>query len=227
MKTRKLRKAILTLCSALLLVSLSVGATLAYLTSTDAVVNTFTVGQVKITLDEAPVDANGQETTGDRVKANDYHLLPGHEYDKDPTVHVEANSEDCFVYIRVDNNGIEKVEAPAGAKMADGTAYVTVAQQILNNGWTWVKNENNVHYFYKTVAKATTQQDLEVFSNFMVSNAIDNDTLAKYYQDAQADTETKDKNVTVDAYAVQKDGFGDDYAAAWNATFATEVGVQF
>ena len=56
MNTRKLRKAILTLCSALLLVSLSVGITVAYLTSTDEVKNTFTVGQVKITLDEAELN---------------------------------------------------------------------------------------------------------------------------------------------------------------------------
>jgi len=62
----------------------SVFGTLAYLTATDTVTNTFTVGKVQITLDEAPVDANGETTDGDRVKKNNYHLLPGHEYDKDP-----------------------------------------------------------------------------------------------------------------------------------------------
>ena len=56
MKNSKLRKVLLLACSAVLLVCLSVGATLAYLTSTDTVKNTFTVGKVAITLDEVNVD---------------------------------------------------------------------------------------------------------------------------------------------------------------------------
>ena len=52
MKNSKLRRILLTLACAVLLVSLSVGATLAYLTSVTAEVqNTFTVGKVQITLD--------------------------------------------------------------------------------------------------------------------------------------------------------------------------------
>ena len=222
---KKARKALLTLCAALLLVSMTVGVTVAYLTSNDSVTNTFTVGKVAITLDEAPVDANGQRTTGTRVKANTYHLLPGHEYDKDPIVHVDANSEDCFVFIRVDNNGIETIEAAADTLMADNTAYVTVAQQILNNGWTWVKNVNNVHYFCKTVLKTDSDKELEVFAKFMVSEDIGNTELKNYYDVATADSEQK-KNVTIDAYAVQKDGFN-SYQEAWNATFAGDTGVQF
>ena len=54
MKNSKLRRILLTLACAVLLVSLSVGATLAYLTSTPTkVTNTFVVGEVKIELDEA------------------------------------------------------------------------------------------------------------------------------------------------------------------------------
>ena len=61
-------KALLLVMCAVLLVVTTVMATLAFLTSTTKVVkNTFTVGNVVITLDEAPVDANGKKTTGDRV----------------------------------------------------------------------------------------------------------------------------------------------------------------
>ena len=56
---RMLRKFLLLTSSALLLVSLTVGVTLAYLTDTDEVDNTFTVGNVAITLDEAPIGADG------------------------------------------------------------------------------------------------------------------------------------------------------------------------
>lgn len=217
MNNRKLRKAIMTLCAALLLVSLSVGITVAYLTDTKAVVNTFTVGQVKIELDEADVDKEGVVDAQGRVKANEYHLMPGHEYIKDPIVHVAKESEDCFVYIRVDNNGIEAIEAKSGDEMANGKKYQTVSEQILANDWTWVTMDGNVHYFYKTVLKADTDKELEVFQNFMVNGTVDNTTLLNYYNSVT------NKAVTVNAYAVQKDGFA-DFKAAWNATFAADEG---
>ncbi|MFR6087431.1 MAG: SipW-dependent-type signal peptide-containing protein [Oscillospiraceae bacterium] len=89
MKARNRIKPLLTLCCALLLVAAGVFGTLAYLTGTDTVNNTFTVGNVKITLDEAKVTTDGTPVEGaDRVKANEYHLLPGHTYTKDPTVTV-------------------------------------------------------------------------------------------------------------------------------------------
>ena len=91
MKARNRIKPLLTLCCALLLVAAGVFGTLAYLTGTDTVNNTITVGNVKITLDEAKVTTDGTPVEGaDRVKANEYHLLPGHTYTKDPTVTVKG-----------------------------------------------------------------------------------------------------------------------------------------
>ena len=57
MKTKS-KALLLTLC-AVLLVAASVMGTMAYLTSTDKVENTFTVGNVTITLDEAKVNTDG------------------------------------------------------------------------------------------------------------------------------------------------------------------------
>ena len=91
MKTRS-KALLLTLC-AVLLVTASVLGTMAYLTSTDEVQNTFTVGQVKITLDEAKVTTDGEPVEGAaRVTENSYKLMPGHTYTKDPTIHVDAAS---------------------------------------------------------------------------------------------------------------------------------------
>lgn len=67
MKTRS--KALLLSLCAVLLVAASVFGTMAYLTSNDSVVNTFTVGSVSITLDEADVKTDGTyETNHDTVK---------------------------------------------------------------------------------------------------------------------------------------------------------------
>lgn len=70
MKTKS-KALLLTLC-AVLLVAASVLGTMAYLTSTDTVTNTFTVGKVEIKLDETDVT----NPTGSRVQANSYKLMP-------------------------------------------------------------------------------------------------------------------------------------------------------
>ena len=190
---KKARKALLTLCAALLLVTMTAGITVAYLTSTTGVVtNTFTVGNVKITLDEAPVDGNGKKTTGDRVKANTYKLLPGHEYDKDPTVHVDATSEEAWLFVKITNDivGIEDT--------------TTIAEQMAaNSNWTLVSNTTNV-YAYKTTVKGG--ENIVVFDGFKIKGDVKNEALAEF----------EGKTITVQAYAVQKDGFN-TAEAAWAA----------
>lgn len=106
MKTRN-KIMLLALCM-VALIAVSVLGTMAYLTSKDTVTNTFTVGKVSITLDEAKVNDNGQPidknkavvenpALAERVKSNSYKLMPGHTYTKDPTVTVLANSEEAYV----------------------------------------------------------------------------------------------------------------------------------
>ena len=74
----KMGKWALLAVSALLLVCVSVGATVAYLTATDKVENTFTVGKVAIKLDEAKANTDGTLVEGAaRVKENKYKVLPG------------------------------------------------------------------------------------------------------------------------------------------------------
>lgn len=76
----------------------SILGTLAYLTDTDSAVNTFTVGKVDIKLDETDVDETGRPIEGaDRVRENEYHLLPGMRYTKDPAITVQPNSAQSYV----------------------------------------------------------------------------------------------------------------------------------
>lgn len=109
MKTKS-KALLMTLC-AVLLVAASVLGTMAYLTSTDEVENTFTVGNVKITLDEAKVNADGTVNGTDRVKGNEYKLMPGHTYVKDPTVTVKAPSVDSYVRMKVTFNNADAIIA--------------------------------------------------------------------------------------------------------------------
>ena len=187
---KKAKKILALVLSALVLMSLTVVGTLAYLTSlTPTVTNTFTVGNVQITLDEAPVDANGAMISGDRVTENNYKLLPGHTYYKDPTVHVDDASEDCWLFVKVENE-IAAIE--------DAT---TIAAQMTANGWTLVDGETNV-YAHAYIANAG--DDVVVFSSFKVKGNVTNAELATY----------AGKTVKITAYAVQADGFA-TAASAW------------
>ena len=119
MKTKS-KALLLTLC-AVLLVAASVLGTMAYLTSTDTVTNTFTVGKVEIKLDEAKVNANGiPEEGAARVTGNSYKLMPGRTYTKDPTVTVLNGSEESYVRMKVTfNNATEIIALCTDPEFAD------------------------------------------------------------------------------------------------------------
>ena len=199
----KMKKfALIAVCAALL-VCVTISATVAYLTSTDKVENTFTVGKVAITLDETKVNSNGLPPIGpeQRVSANAYHLLPGQSYLKNPTVHVDKDSETCYVFVKVEN-GIAALEA------ASTEARPNIAAQIASNGWIALDGVPNVYYQeYTKNAVATEDTDLLVFSMFTIADNAD--TL-----DAWSSVNTNTK-VTVTAYAIQKEGFANNVLAAW------------
>ena len=190
-------KKIVTAGLALVMVAgISVAGTLAYLTSSDSVQNTFTVGKVDITLDEAPVGTDGKEVEGDRVKANTYKLMPGHDYDKDPTVHFQAGSEASYLFVKVDN-GIADAESTE-------EGYKSIANQITDNSWIPLTGEEGVYYQKVAANTGDAAIDYLVFEGFTVSGDLTNDGLAAF----------NNKTVTVTAYAIQADGF-DEAADAW------------
>ena len=195
MKSKK--KVLVTVLCAVMLVVGSVLGTMAYLTSKTATANnTFTVGNVAITLDEADVDENGTVLKDDndnpltRVKANTYKLMPGHTYVKDPTIHVSATSEDCWLFVKVEN-GISAIE--------DNT---TIAEQMAAKGWTLVAGQTDVYAYSDVVAGGT---NVVVFDNFKIKG----DAVTSNYANA---------SIKVTGYAVQADGFT-TAADAWKATF--------
>lgn len=110
-------KAFAALLAVTLLVGSAIGGTLAWLTSkSDSLVNTFTIGNVAITL---------EETTG-----NDYKVTPGVPVAKDPKVTVTAGSEACWVFVEIQ----ESEDWP------DGLTYEPAA------GWTQLTSEAGVYY---------------------------------------------------------------------------------
>ena len=182
---KKILKVLAVAVCAVLLVVGSVAGTLAYLTAqTETITNTFTVGNVTITLTEA------------NSLAADTKLIPGMTYTKDPTITVVSGSEQCYLFVEV-NNGIAGIEGET-----------TISTQMTNNGWKQLEVNSvavpNV-YYYNGVANAGTYP---VFSSFKVRESVTGSEIVNF---ASA-------KIDVTAYAVQVEGFG-SAADAWKATF--------
>lgn len=211
MKTRS-KALLLTLC-AVLLVAASVLGTMAYLTSTDEVTNTFTVGQVKIKLDEAKANPDGSlVANADRVKANEYKLLPGHTYNKDPMVTVLSGSESSYVKMTVTfskANELDAIFAPGGADLTSIFNGYDAAKWIAKrNTKDATANTRTYEFWYKeTVGAPTADVALDaLFDSITVPGTITNEQLATI----------EGMTITVNAYAIQADGFA-NAEAAWAA----------
>lgn len=208
-----MKKKLMTVLALVLVVAMSVAGTYAYLTSADKVVNTFTVGNVQIKLDEAKANPDGSLVQGaDRVKANSYKLLPGHNYNKDPMVTVLKGSESSYVKMTVtfsNASQLDAIFAPDGG--ADMTSifngYDSANWIYMGNTEDTVANTRTYEFWYKeTVAAPNADVALDaLFDSITVPGTIDNDQLATI----------KGMTITVNAYAIQADGFN-DAADAWS-----------
>lgn len=85
------KKTVALLLALVLVFGAAIGGTIAYLMdATEAITNTFTVGNVDIDL---------TETT------KDYKMTPGATINKDPFVTVKEGSEICWVFVKVEEQG--------------------------------------------------------------------------------------------------------------------------
>ena len=212
-----MKKKLLIMSVAMVLVcAFAVGMTLAYLTSTDRVVNTFTVGNVQIKLDEAKVNLDGTPVQdADRVKANSYKLIPGHTYTKDPTVTVLSGSESSYIKMTVTftkSAELDAIFAPTGADLTSiFKGYDSTNWICKGNTEDASANTRTYEFWYKeTVAAPTADVALDaLFDSITVPGTINN---------AQLRT-IEGMTITVNAYAIQADGFQTPEAAwaAYNA----------
>jgi len=221
MKKVMMKKPVMILAiilSAVLLVVASVMGTLAFLASSTAVSNTFTVGDVGIQMFETKTDKNGVaiEEGTKTSDGNSYELIPGKKYLKDPTIYVKENSAPSYLFVKV-KNGISNIES--------GT---TMKQQMVTNGWQLVKanditGEELYLYVgtgaqidivtgavaYKTVGSHAAES-YNIFGEFEVAI---NASVADY----------AGAKVTLTAFAIQTEGFTAEqgglqgYQRAWNA----------
>lgn len=186
----------LTLVFALAL-ALGIGGTVAWLTAqTDPVVNTFTVGDINITL---------AETTG-----NNYTFVPGDKLAKDPMVTVLEGSEACYLFIKIDakNNSLGAVDPILTWSPA--------------NGWTKLVTEDAEVYYRQVDAVPVDNNDTTKGQEFYVLAGEGTGNYKNGYVTVSTELTKAQVNnlndakptLTFTAYAVQKDNIA-TAAEAW------------
>ena len=209
--------------AAVALVVVTVLVTVAYLTSFSTVSNTFSVGRVGIQMYESAVDTGGvaiadTDKNGSMKDSsqNHYTLIPGKTYAKDPTIYVDKDSADSFLFVTVLNE-IASIEAEGDA---------SVAAQMLKNGWKKLEgvtsSKGDVYYYAKNSEGQLADDAVSVLSNgvgydVFSTFSIKNDAVVRDYNN---------KKIELTAYAIQADTFttganAEAATSAWQAIVQT------
>lgn len=202
-KRFSLKIAALIMALALVLVGV-IGTTLAWLIDeTDPVKNVFTVGKVDITLEET-------DPEGDDPLNNEYTMVPGTDIEKDPLITVKANSENCWLFVKIDES----------ANLDDFITYDVILDDSSTTaveGWTALDGVDGVYYM--EVTKSASDQEYGVLVGDKVKVNEDVTT-----QDLEALDATTYPSLTFTAYAVQRgeNAAINTAAAAWQLA----VGAQ-
>lgn len=178
-------KVFLSLLALVLVVGCAVGGTIAWLTATtEPVVNTFTYGKIKIEL---------TETTG-----NAYKIIPGVNISKDPKVTVKADSEACWLFVKV---------AEEGTFVANKVTY------SIADGWMPLDATNHPGVYYREVDAVTADTNFNVLTgDATYPNGVV--TISENLTKAEVNSVATQPTLTFTAYAVQKDGIN-TAAEAW------------
>lgn len=178
------KKTIALLLALVLVVGGVIGGTIAWLTdTTEEVKNTFTVGDINIELTES-----------DDL---DLKMVPGNEIEKDPKVTVEANSEDCWLFVKVTES--DNLDTFITYNMAEGWKALTGVDGV----------------YYRSVSASDANQAFSVLADDKVTVKTE---VTKAQMNALTD-ETR-PTLTFKAYAVQKDNMATAEAAWAAAAFA-------
>lgn len=177
------KKATIAVTALLLVLCFAIGGTLAWLKAeTKPVVNTFTYGDINIDLSES--------------ENLNLKMIPGNDITKDPKVTVEANSEACWLFVKVEKSD----------NYADYLANYTIA-----DGWNELDGVAGVYYREVDAATAKDGTSYQVLKGDKVTVL---DSVEKSDMEAIKNGTVDEPTLTFTAYAVQKDGFN-TAALAW------------
>ena len=194
----KKRNLVLGLGLVMVTAAVSIGGTIAWLTdSTQEVENTFTVGNIDITLKETGT------TLVDGVDTKSFKMVPGNVLEKDPTVTVEGGSEECWLFVEVTES--ENLDS-----------FITYA---IANDWTEldaVGEDGDVYaVVYRKVAADEDDQVFAVLSGENGGTVTVKDGVTKAMMNDIEEDKATEPTLTFKAYAIQAANF-ETVEEAWD-----------
>lgn len=197
------KKAIVAVVALVLVLCCAMGGTLAWLVdSTTEVKNTFTYGDINISLWEHELNEDGLTLSTDVFTGEEqtgFKMIPGNKIEKDPTVTVKADSEASWLFV----------------KIVESDNFDSFMEYSIATGWTALNDANadgvaDDGIYYRTVDATTADTDFAVLANDSVSVK---DTVTK---DMLKDGVFVAPTLSFTAYAVQRDANITTAAQAWN-----------
>lgn len=194
------------LAALVLLLVVAVGGTIAYFTDTDTKTNTFTIGNVDISLTEDGWDALADANNNDIPDVAE-DMMPGESVTKDPTINNLSTKNPAYVFA--------KVEVPCTTIVAPATTSEELYTYTTNAGWTELSSAavactsggTATHvYYYGTggtltaLAKAANASTPTPTSNPVFSSVTLRSTLKGN------EGLTGNKNIVVTGYGIQTEG---------------------
>lgn len=249
--------------SIILCMTMTALGTVAYLTDRAKIENTFTVGNIEITLDETVVDENGDPVAdlegkklvdddnnpdtpdkpmteteyntwvddqknadpnkeypafdelkdADRTEeGNEYKLVPGADYTKDPTMTVKAGSEEAYLRMVMEMNCAAKLQEIFG----DAQGILSEFIRGLNPEWDPEVIEDaaadTLTYVFKykeAVDQYEAEEDLKLklFDGIQIPTDVERDDLKAL----------ADLKITIEGHAIQTAAFDGNVDEAWKA----------
>lgn len=141
-------RAFIALLALVLVIGCVAGGTVAWLVAkTEPVVNTFTYGNINITLTEAAGGADKQ-----------FKIIPGTVIEKDPKVTVKAGSEACWLFVKVEKvgtfTGMSYAIADGWTELESGVYYRQVGSVTADTSFEVIKG-NEI-----TVSETLTKENI-------------------------------------------------------------------
>ena len=201
-----MKKKIALLMAMVMLFAVTTAGTLAWLKDdTDPVVNTFTVGDIEITLTETFNKDTNDDGKDDAWEAK---LIPGTDLDKDPVVTVKAGSEACYVFVKVEETN---------------WTLTDVTYTIDDTVWDELDGFNGVYWTtVDSLVDATSDLPLNVLTSekVFVSDGLTKTEIEALDTDKDGTIEESElPKLTFTAYAVQLENV-DDEVEAWTIAIA-------
>ena len=185
------KKLAATVIASVMVGTMLVGGTLAYLTDNERLTNKFTIGKVDVELTEP----NWHEEENQKLEA-------GQTVKKDPTI-TNVGINDAYVYLEVQVPMIDVITAAADGTRENGgkAAHQQLAKFQANSGWSLISsreiNKNMIYtYSYDKILKPKEKTNA-LFDSVTFANVV------------EGQIDTNSYNIPAAAYAIQTANTGD------------------